>query len=245
MKDFIKTGSLIANLLLGILLILAFLWALKIQHELAEKWQQEQQRDIDLINYYETIITRELVTARHPGMSFPRLSLSSVYDKIVSTDFSRGEGGLVLVSDTRSCQPCLISQFKLLNHIYERLQDPEQFPLIVIAAGTSGGSLKKYQLKYDIPYTLVNDEDKVFFSQAHSSLYENVPVVFLINKNNTIIRSHIPLPNTPHYSALFFNEIQPILPLSRSLFNNHFAQLNLINAVKGEFDIMPIKHLLY
>ena len=245
MHDLIKTGSLVGNILLVLLLSLTFLWMQKIRHELSREQERERELTGALTGHYEDFILSRLVSDRHLGMAFPRLEMTSVDGRTMSTDFAETAGGLVLLFDARGCQPCLLTQLKLLNQVHATLADAGAFQIMVITANTSPGALRRYRLKFDFDYSLIADTGKRIFSEENRLLYENVPVVLLIDENNTIIRSHVPLTNLPHVSALFFNEIQSVLPLAKPLFDGLFTNLELMDAVRGEFNDAPIKHLLY
>ncbi len=241
MKDFIKISSLVANLLLVILLGISFAWIYKAEYRLSHS---SGQLATERTRLYEEFIIATMMADRLLGLPFPRLALVDVYNKNISTDFSQKEGALILVFDPQTCQPCLIAQLKLLNHVYKQLKNPDTFPVIAIAPRYHSQLIKRYALKYELQYTIIADKKDQIFNDNNEVLYKATPAVYLVNQNNTIIRSHIPVFRKPYISVLFFYEVQNLIPLSEPIFS-YIEPLLLIDVVKGDFDLEPIEYFLY
>ena len=194
--------------------------------------------------YGKYINSTSIAHRSYLGRTFPKFSAVDVIGREVDTDFSRRQGGLVLLFSNRSCQPCLNSQFKMFKNVYENLAFQEDFGIVAISDIPST-HLRKYTRLFDgIPYPLVSDTSKVFFDR-NPLLSRGTPVVFFIDQNNTIVRSHLPYPNSPQFSALFFNSIQHRLRLSEPLFDNHLKGLRFTDVILRQFDEEPIKEFLY
>ena len=99
---------------------------------------------------------------------------------------------------------------------------------------------KRRTLTFGLEYSVVSLEEN---SLLGNSLGERTPVVFVVDSNNTIIRCHTPVIDRPHFSILFYNEIQPHLDLSKSLFN--LTGVPLVDVVRNDFDSSELKHLLF
>ena len=110
----------------------------------------------------------------------------------------------------------------MLTNVYENLLDRGDFDVIAIS-DIPTEYLRKYTRQFGgIRYPLVSDTSGVVFGER-SPLSRRMPVVFFIDQNNTIVRSHLPVPENPQFSALFFNSIQQRLSLSEPLLGNHLT----------------------
>lgn len=234
-------------MLLAALLVLSFYWIYKLTSEDSNDGFS-QQRLLRITEYYETLMALDYKSDRLIGSQFPRFTTTDINGHQISTDMatSHKQGALVLVFNLRACQPCLTSQLKILNHTYDRLDNSDQFQIIAIAKAEGQlYDIERMILKYKLQFPFVVDSDHQFFNSQHSALYENTPIVFLIDQDNRIIQCHIPLFNRPIISALFYSEIQRLLPLKTPLFNSYLEHINLIEIIREKFDTEPISDLVY
>ena len=247
MRDYIKIVSLVVNMLLAALLVLSFYLINKL-NTVDNNDGHSQQRLLRIAEYYETLMAVDYISDRLIGLQFPRLVMTDINGHQISTDMatSHKQGALVLVFNLRACQPCLTSQLKILNHAYDRLDGSGQFQIIAIAKDEGQlYDIKRMILKYKLQFPFVVDSGHQFFTTQNSALYENTPTVFLVAQDNRIIQCHIPLFNRPIISALFYSEIQRLLPLKAPLFDSYLEHINFIDIIRENFDTEPISGLVY
>ncbi len=159
----------------------------------------------DLPNYqssYVPYVVNIYKSGQLIGHSFPIVSTETVGGDTVRTDFSEKNGGIVLVFDPFSCQPCLQLVLKGLQHIYDNLEDPTQLPIYAISKSPLN-ALSQYRRAFKLKYQLgipIQGEDM-------DHLFQRTPVVFLVDSHNTILQCHYPLYKKEQFSALFFQEL--------------------------------------
>ena len=155
---------------------------------------------IDLPNY-RIYVTSLFESNLWVGQPFPIISFHTTGNAI-HTDFREKKGGLVLLFDQSSCQPCLELVLGSLQHVHNRIEDPDQFPVYAItytaSPSTESQFLRAFGIKYKLG-TLLIDEYR-----AYSDLFSRTPVVFLIDSHQTIIQCHYPLYDKEQFTQLFF-----------------------------------------
>ena len=121
-------------MLLVALLVLSFHFIYELNAEDSNDGHS-QQRLLRIAEYYETLMAVDYISDRLIGSQFPWLATKDINGHQISTDMvtSHKQGALILVFNVRDCQSCLTSQLKILNHVYDRLDDPDQFQIIAIS----------------------------------------------------------------------------------------------------------------
>ena len=88
---------------------------------------------VDLRNY-RTYAISTFKANQWVGQSFPVIPLRTARGDTVRTDFAKAQGGLVVLFDPSSCQPCLELVLETLQHVYDRLDDLAQLPIYAISS---------------------------------------------------------------------------------------------------------------
>ena len=153
---------------------------------------------VDLRNY-RTYAISTFKANEWVGQSFPVIPLKTA-DDTLHTDFAGTQGGLVVLFDPSSCQPCLELVLEALQHVYDRLEAPAQFPIYALSSTSSAAEqfVRAFKLKYRLG-TLPPIEDG-----AYNALLERTPVVFLVDSRQTILQCHYPLYGRDQFTQLFF-----------------------------------------
>ena len=128
----------------------------------------------------------------------------------------------------------------MLQHIMDSLKIPDDLPIYVFS-NTPSVLLNRRARVFDLGYSFVSDTTGVLLRSPFS---EYSPIVFFVNRENTIVQCHVPVRDMPHLSALFYNELQPYLELSKPLFEC-FNGYSILSAIRNEFDASGIMDLLY
>ena len=137
----IRKMSLILNVLLSVFLLVALFGIWKLRNTNARRW--EEIRELRKVNAdYKEHINVSTYASNFQGQEFPKLQLKNINGDWISTDFSKTGKGLVLVFKPRDCQPCLITQIKLLEHVYQNQDPSKRFPIYAFA-NCSCRSIKK------------------------------------------------------------------------------------------------------
>ena len=237
----IRKMSLILNILLFVLLLVALFGIWKLRNTNARRW--EEIRDLRKENAdYKEHINASTYASNYQGQEFPKLQLKNTNGDWISTDFSKTGKGLVLVFKPQDCQPCLITQIKLLEHVYQN-QDPEKrFPIYAFA-NASAGVLKRYKRSFNLHYELLPDTENMLF--RNELLTHRTPAIFVVNKKNIITHCHLPSKDRPQNTVLFFGVIQRYLPLQKPLMNDHLKGLTYSRIIAKNFDISPLSTFIY
>ena len=243
----IKNMSLIANIFLIVLLgtSIAILGIVRYQSkkETIQLKNKNKTLEKERFLYEEIIVANIILTRSYLGMEFPKISFNNLNGEEISTDLSSKIGGLVLLLSTSRCQPCLNAQLKILSHIQKSLKSPRDFQIIAIS-DEMPGTLRKYKDAFSLSFSMVSDREEALFRE-NSIFSERTPLVLYVNTNNIIVKAHIPIPENPRLSALFFNEIQGSLPVKNPLFNNYFEGIKIIDVLRNNIDTGPIHQLLF
>jgi len=237
----IRKMSLILNILLSVFLIVALFGIWKLRDTSTRRRQEI--RDLRKENAdYKEHINVSTYASNFQGKEFPKLQLKNINGDWISTDFSKTGKGLVLVFKPRDCQPCLITQIKLLAHVYQN-QDPEKrFPIYAFA-NAPAGVLKRYKRSFNLHYELLPDTENMLFQNG--LLTRRTPAIFVVNKKNIITHCHLPSKDRPQNTVLFFGVIQRHLPLQKPLLNNHLKGLTYAQIIAKKFDTVPLSTLIY
>lgn len=171
------------------------------------------------------------------GQSFPVIPLRTAQSDIKHTDFVETQGGIVVLFDPTSCQPCLELVLKTLQHIYDRLDNPARFPIYAISSNSSMAVqlARAFKLKYKLG-TLPSDENGTY-----DHLLERTPVIFLIDSRQTILQSHYPLVGRDQFTQLFFWKLVSIHLPALKINTDRFADsplkklesLSFLDVIKG------------
>ena len=95
----------------------------------------------------------------------------------------------------QSCQPCLNTQLKILEHIYQNQDKTSRLPILALA-NSSVSQIKQYVRSFDLHYKLISYENDELFKN-NELLTQKTPAIFLINRDNIITHCHIPSQNRP------------------------------------------------
>lgn len=172
------------------------------------------------------------------GQHFPRAPIQTVHGDTVHINFSKKKGGLVLLFDPTSCQPCLELVLNGLQHIHDNLIDSTEFPIYALSKDISLERLWQVRRAFRLDYQLgiITENDilpDIFFEQT--------PLIILVDDNNTILQCHYPIYGKEQFSIIFFTKLVfrhfPPLEVSTEGFKDSpLAQLqdtSLLEAVKG------------
>ena len=237
----IRKMSLILNILLSIFLLVALFGIWKLRNTNARRW--EEIRDLRKENAdYKEHINASTYASNFQGKEFPKLQLKNINGDWISTDFSKTGKGLVLVFKPRDCQPCLITQIKLLEHVYQSQNPEKRFPIYAFA-NAPPEVLKKFKKSFDLHYELLPDTENMLFQNKEFT--RRTPAIFVVNKKNIITHCHLPSKDRPQNTVLFFGVIQRHLPLQKPLLNNHLKGLAYSQIVAKEFDTAPLSKFIY
>ena len=142
----IRKISLILNILLSVFLLVALFGIWKLRNTNTRRW--EEIRELRKVNAdYKEHINVSTYASNYQGKEFPKLELKNINGDWISTDFSKTGKGLVLVFKPQDCQPCLITQIKLLEHVYQN-QDPEKTLSNLCFCQCPCGRIKKIQKEF-------------------------------------------------------------------------------------------------
>ena len=174
------------------------------------------------------------------GQSFPVIPLQATGDT-VRTDFAETQGGLVVLFDPTSCQPCLESVLKSLQHIYDHLDNPARFPIYAISSTPlmAVQYARAFKLKYQLG-TLPSDDNGTY-----DHLLERTPVIFLIDSRQTILQAHYPLVGREQFTQLFFWKLVSIQLPALEINTDRFADSPLKKLEGLSFlDVIKGRHIL-
>ena len=233
--------SLILNILLSVLLLVALFGIWKLRNTNSGHWKEI--RDLRKVNAdYKEHINTSTYASNYQGQEFPKLQLKNTNGDWISTDFSQTGKGLVLVFKPQDCQPCLITQIKLLEHVYQNQDPSKRFPIYAFA-NASSDVLKKFKKSFDLHYELLPDTENMLFQDK--VLTHRTPAIFVVNKKNIITHCHLPSKDRPQNTVLFFGVIQKHLPLQKPLLNDHLKGLTYSQIIAKNFDIDPLSTFIY
>lgn len=237
----IRKMSLILNILLSVLLLVALFGIWKLRNTNARRWEEIRELRKENVDYKEHINT-STYASNYQGQEFPKLQLKNINGDWISTDFSETGKGLVLVFKPRDCQPCLITQIKLLEHVYQNQDPSKRFPIYAFANATPE-ELKKFKKSFDLHYELLPDTENMLFQDKVFT--HRTPAIFVVNKQNTITHCHLPSKDRPQNTVLFFAVIQRHLPLQKPLLNDHLKGVTYSQIIAKDFDTDPLYTLIY
>ncbi len=234
----IRNLSLATNVFLVVILSVSFMWTLKMRRKhIQARTQAKELKRVN--NDYETFINSTLSANRHVGTKFPKIEMIDVKGRIISTDFEKKRGGVILLFDSNACQACLNTQLKMLREIYAQTKDPSELSVYGFT-NASSSVIKRQARALGLEYSLIYDKDNMLLN---TPLSKQTPIVFIVDSENTIIQCHTPVIGKPHMSALFYNEAQPHLNLSKSLFS--LSGVKIVEVITNQFNSDHIKHLLF
>lgn len=172
------------------------------------------------------------------GQHFPATPVQTAHGDTVYIDFSEKKGGLVLLFDPTSCQPCLELVLNGLQHIRDNLIDSTEFPIYALSKGISLERLWQIRRAFRLDYQLgiITKEDVL-----QDTFFEQTPLILLVDEHNTILQCHYPIYGKEQFSVIFFTKLVfkhfPSLEVSTEGFKDSpLAQLQdtpLLEAVKG------------
>ena len=237
----LRKMSLILNILLSVFLLVALFGIWKLRNTNSGHWKTIRELRIENADYKEHI-NASTYASNYQGQEFPKLQLKNANGDWISTDFSKTGKGLVLVFKPRDCQPCLITQIKLLEHVYQNQDPSKRFPIYAFA-NASGEVLKKFKKSFDLHYELLPDTENMLFQ--NKILTHRTPAIFVVNKKNIITHCHLPSKDRPQNTVLFFGVIQKHLRLQKPLLNDHLKGLTYAQIIARKFDTAPLSTLIY
>lgn len=183
-----------------------------------------------LINIYNS--------SKMVGQHFPVVSIQTDRGDTVYTDFSEKKGGLVLLFDPTSCQPCLELVLNGLQHIRDSLVDPTEFPIYALSKGIYLDQLWQYKRAFRLDYQFgkIKEDDT-----SLDEFLEQTPRILLINEHNTVLQCHHPIYEREQFSVIFFTKLVsrhfPPLGISTEGFEDSpLAQLkdaSLLEVIEG------------
>ncbi|MCE2436017.1 MAG: redoxin domain-containing protein [Candidatus Latescibacteria bacterium] len=237
----IRKISLILNILLSVFLLVTLFGLWKLRDTNAHRW--EEIRELRRVNAdYEEHINASTYASNFQGQEFPKFQLKNINSDWISTDFSKTGKGLVLVFKPQDCQPCLITQIKLLEHVYQNQNPSKRFPIYAFA-NAPAGVLKRYKRSFNLHYELLPDTENMLFQ--NELLTHRTPAIFVVNKKNSITHCHLPSKDRPQNTVLFFGVIQRHLRLQKPLLNDHLKGLTYAQIIAKKFEMDSLSTLIY
>ena len=233
--------SLILNILLSVLLLVALFGIWKLRNTNSGHWKTLRELRVENADYKEHI-NASTYSSNYQGQEFPKLQLKNINGDWISTDFSKTGKGLILVFSPQDCQPCLITQIKLLEHVYQNQNPAKRFPIYAFA-NASADVLKRYKRSFNLHYELLSDTENMLFQ--NELLIHRTPAIFVVNKKNIITHCHLSSKDRPQNTFLFFGVIQRHLPLQKPLLNDHLKGLTYSQIIAKDFDISPLSTFIY
>ena len=233
--------SLILNILLSAFLLGALFGIWKLRNTNSGHWKTIRELRIENVDYKEHI-NASTYASNYQGQEFPKLQLKNINGDWISTDFSKTGKGLVLVFKPQDCQPCLITQIKLLAHVYQNQDPSKRFPIYAFA-NVPAGVLKRYKRSFNLHYELLSDTESLLFQ--NELLTHRTPAIFVVNKKNIITHCHLPSKDRPQNTVLFFGVIQSHLSLQKPLLDGHLKGLTYSQIIAKDFDMIPLSTFIY
>jgi peroxiredoxin len=246
-NNLLRNLSLGANLLLLALLCLLVGWVWK-ERQLYIRVLDQTDKQQKIIGTYEEFINTTLNADTYVGRPFPKLNMIDVQNRPVSTDFAQKKSGLVLLFKPKACQPCLTTQLKVLQHIYDELENPEELPIYAFS-DEPPEEVRRFTRAFDLEYPLISDaEGKI----VDSDLAQTTPIVFLVDRENKITKCHIPSTGKSEHSILFYNQLRRIhlagnlhIAMDQSSTSFGLGGVPFVQVVRNEYDNSQVRHLLY
>lgn len=234
MRDVARNVSIAVNVALILVVVACGGWIWRSQR-LAEGAPGEQAGPSRTSQAYEAFIVGKLRALRLVGLQLPKVDMTSLRGNAISTDLGRRKGAIVLLFKPQSCQPCLITQLKGLQHIYETLEDTATMVVVGIGAAPAR-ELKRFTRAFGLTYPIVSDTAG---SLMASGLAESTPAVLLVNSYNTIVDSHFPSPGKPEFSLLYYNELRPKQRLGAGVvwerFDLGLGGVKMLDVIRNDF----------
>lgn len=201
-----------------------------------------------LVALYEKFIKARNLADAYLGMRIPRMQLSDVGGQVVSTDLRGGAGGLFLVfSPERTCQHCLATLLKTLQHVHRALVDPTQLPIVAISSAGQEET-RRFQTAFELDYPLVSDSARVLLDEELTRI---TPLVLLADQSGTVISAHTTSSNEPSFSILFFYQLLAwqvrghLKVMVDSQGDLGLGGVPVLSVIRGEYDDGSVAHLLY
>lgn len=247
-RNLARNMSLAGNLLLliGIGLAGAFAWkARKDQEPLRESAREARK----LVATYEKFIDAGNAAAAYLGMEIPKVHTTDVNGVEVSTDFGGKAGGLLLVfSPQKSCQHCLITLLKTLEHIRRAIERPEELP--IVALSTAGvEQTKMFPAAFGLGYPFLSDSAGTILNER---LMRRTPVVLLVDGGNRVVAAHVTSPGEPSFSILFYHQLLAWqmrdnlgVAIDMEKGSLGLGGLPVLSVIRDEYDKSRVEHLLY
>lgn len=195
----------------------------------------------DELSNYRLYIDTTYRDSKLIGRPFPIIDIDTGRDNTIQIDFSKKKGGLVMLSDITSCQPCAEMLLNTLNYIHKNIEDSMEFPIYGVAVNTSQNTMAAYKRSFKIEYTLgvLLQEDMLL-----PQFTENTPIIFLVGPNNAILHCHNPTFGKEQFSALFFYDLifnrLPFLDVdTRGFERSTLIKLDdkpVLEIIKGNYD---------
>ena len=190
---------------------------------------------VDIRNYRTYVINTFKATS-WVGQSFPVIPFQTE-GETAHTDFTKPQGGLVLLFDPTSCQPCLELVLETLQHVHDHMENPTQLPIYALSSMPSAAAQfsRAFKLKYQVGTMRLDDEKK------YAALFEKTPVIFLIDNRQTILQCHYPLYGREQFTQLFFWKLVSIHLPALEIKTASFADsplktlegMSLLDIIKG------------
>ena len=173
------------------------------------------------------------------GQHFPVVSIQTAHDDTVHTDFTGKKGGLVLLFDPTSCQPCLELVLNGLQHLRNNI-DTAQFPIYAISKDISLERLWQLRRAFRLSYQMGILEQSDILPDA---FFKQTPLILLVDEHNTILQCHYPIYRKEQFSVIFFTKLVfkhlPALNVNIDSFEASplykLKDVSLVDAVKGNY----------
>ncbi len=241
MRSTARNISVAANLALIMLLMASAGWKWSVQHR-GDETGEASTRCRSVNRTYEGFINSMLLAQKRVGRSFPAVTLTDIRGAHVSTDFSDLRGAVVLLFKPSACQPCLITQLKALQLMHGSVRGSGDVGVYALGQAPSA-EIKRFARAFELEFPLASGTEVGIFETA---LGRATPVVFLINKQNTIIDCHVASPGRPEFSLLWYNEVRLAIveklgagsPTAESSFG--LKGIPFVHVIRNEFDASSV-----
>ena len=182
---------------------------------------------------YERFIDNLFFENSYEGVEFPKVKIVDVDGQLISTDFTKKRGAMVLFFDPSSCQACLNTQLRLIEYFYRCLKEPQDWAVYTFGQFESN-QLRRYKKIFNLTHSVASYNKDIPLKQK--SLLKFTPIIFVVNSNNKIIKTHLPVKNQPWFSVIFFHLVSGNFEFSKPLFDGHLNRKRITEILNNEID---------
>lgn len=125
------------------------------------------------------------------GEKFPDFRVSNIHQEEVSNATLEGKPSLIVFFGTR-CPPCL-KELKVLKQGLDK-DWLTRLNVVLVGSTDDASSLKRFKEKHGYDYTIIPDENQLFFNRIGD---HTIPRTFLLDRDMKIIYQYLGYNETP------------------------------------------------